>query len=375
MRFVIGIPLEIKAGENRVSATPRAAAFLTAAGVEVRIQADAGRGSGFSNEEYSASGARVLRDSESVWDADLVVKVKEPLPEEYRHFSGRTSIFTYLHLAAVPSLARTLLEKKVTAIAYETVTKDGGLPLLRPMSEVAGILSVQAGARGLEKTNGGLGILLTPVTGGSAGRVCVIGAGTAGRNAVRAALGLGADVVAIDISHEKLERVRRESGGKARTRFSSPDAVEAECMSADLVVSTALVAGYRAPTLIGRALLRQMKPGAVVVDIAIDQGGTLESSRPTTHAQPFFVEEGIVHYCVANMPAAVPRTSTVALSAATLPWVEAIARRGVVRALLEDEALLSGLNTYRGAVTCEGVARALGLPYIPPGEALNPPLP
>jgi alanine dehydrogenase len=373
MRFVIGIPLEIKAGENRVAATPRTTAHLTAAGAEVRIQADAGLGSGFSNAEYSAAGGRVLHDAASVWDADLVVKVKEPLPEEYGRLSERTALFTYLHLAAVPALAQALLERKVTAIAYETVSNEGGLPLLRPMSEVAGILSVQAGTRGLEKTNGGMGILLTPVTGGSAGKVCVIGAGTAGRNAVRGALGLGADVVVLDISPGKLDRVREEFGGRARTRIASPQVIEAECMAADLVVSTALVTGYRAPTLIDRALLRLMKPGAVVVDIAIDQGGTLESSRPTTHAQPYFVEEGIVHYCVANMPAAVPRTSTVALTAATLPWLETIVRRGVVRALIEDQALLTGLNTYRGAVTCEGVARALGLPYVPPGMAVNPP--
>jgi alanine dehydrogenase len=366
MGFSIGVPLEIKSGENRVAATPRTTALLTAAGAELRIQSGAGLGSGFADAEYSDAGARIVADPSQAWDADLVVKVKEPLPAEFPRLSERSALFTYLHLAAVPALARALLDRKVTAIAYETVTGAGGLPLLRPMSEVAGILAVQAGARGLEKTNGGRGILLTPVSGGSPGRVCVIGAGTAGRNAVRTALGLGAEVCVLDISQDKLDRLRTEFGNRPETRRSSPEAVEAACVAADLVVSTVLLAGFRAPVLIGRALLRKMKPGAVVVDIAIDQGGTLESSRPTTHAEPFFIEEGIVHYCVANMPAAVPRTATVALTDATLPYLEAIVRRGVAGALREDAHLRAGLNTFGGAVTCEGVARAMGLPFTPP---------
>ncbi|GAB4368033.1 MAG: alanine dehydrogenase [Deltaproteobacteria bacterium] len=362
---LVGVPRETKSGEHRVSVTPEGAEALVRAGARVVVQAGAGTGSGFSDGEYLRAGASIEADPARVFAADLVVKVKEPLPPEYRYLSDRSVLFTYLHLAAVPELAEELLRRSVTAIAYETVTAEGGLPLLRPMSEVAGILSVQAGARGLEKESGGMGVLLSAVSGGEPSRVCVIGAGTAGRSAARVAAGIGAKVSILDISPEKLERVRRELGGSAVPIRSTPEALEREAVRSELVISTVLVVGQRAPVLISRELLRKMKRGAVLVDISIDQGGSAETSRPTTHADPFFVEEGIVHYCVANMPAAVPRTSTIALSRATLPYVERMVRLGVREALRADPGLLAGLNTYRGQVTCEGVGRALGKEYVP----------
>ncbi len=371
MTFRIGIPRETKPGENRVSLAPAGAAALVQAGALVRVQSGAGAGSGLSDDEYAAAGAEVVPGAAEAWDTDLVVKVKEPLPEEFPFLRETTALFTYLHLAAFPGLTAVLLERNVTAIAYETVTRDGRLPLLRPMSEIAGALSIQVGARGLEKTCGGRGVLLPGVTGADAGRVCVIGAGNAGRCAARIAAGMGAHVEVLDISAEKLAAIRGRHGDAVATRVATPEAVEAAATAADLVVSTALVVGDRAPRLIPRALLRRMKKGAVVVDIAIDQGGTLETSRPTSHASPYYTEEGIVHYCVTNMPAAVPRTATAALTAATLPYVVRLARSGPARAMREDAALRAGLNTFRGRITCEGVARALGRDYVP-AETLLP---
>ncbi len=371
MTLRIGVPREIKAGENRVSLTPDGAAALARAGATVLVQSGAGAESGFPDAEYAAAGSDVVQGAAEAWDADLVVKVKEPLPDEFPFLRERTALFTYLHLAAFPELTGKLLERRVTAIAYETVTEGGRLPLLRPMSEVAGALSVQVGARGLEKSCGGRGVLLVGVTGADAGRVCVIGAGNAGRTAARTAAGMGARVEVLDVSTEKLAAVRGEHGEKVRTAAATREAVEAAATAADLVISTALVVGDRAPLLIPRALLRRMKKGAVVVDIAIDQGGTLETSRATTHASPYYMEEGIVHYCVANMPAAVPRTATVALTAATLPYLLEMARSGVARAMREDAALLAGLNTCRGHIACAGVARALGGEYVPPETLLG----
>jgi len=344
--------------------------MLAGAGGRVVVQAGAGLGSGFSDGEYIRAGATVEADPFRVFSADLVVKVKEPLPPEYRYLSDRSFLFTYLHLAAVPALADELIRRSVPAIAYETVTGEGGLPLLRPMSEVAGILSVQAGARGLEKASGGRGILLTGVKGTRPANVCVIGAGTAGRSAAKVAAGIGAEVTILDISPEKLDLVRREIGGSVIPLASTSETLEREVVRSDLVISTVLLVGQRAPVLIPRELLRRMKRGAVIVDISIDQGGTAESSRPTTHSDPFYVEEGVVHYCVANMPAAVPRTSTIALSEATLPYLDRMVRQGVREAMLADPGLLAGLNTFRGRVTCPGVARALGKEYVPPEQLL-----
>ena len=370
MDFLVGIPRETKAGEHRVSVTPRGVAVLRGAGARVVVQAGAGEGSGFSDSLFTTAGASVEADPARAWAADLVVKIKEPLPPEYRYLSGRSAIFTYLHLAAAPALVDELIRRRVSAIAYETVTRGGGLPLLRPMSEVAGILAVQTGARGLEKESGGMGILLSGVTGAAPARVCVIGAGVAGRSAARVAAAIGADVTILDISREQLERAKREIGGPIETHRSTPETLEESVIRSDLVISTVLVVGERSPVLVSRGLLRKMKRGAVVVDISIDQGGSFETSRPTTHAAPFFVEEGIVHYCVTNMPAAVPRTSTIALSEATLPDLVAMARGGVITALRNDDGLRAGLNTFRGQITCAGVARALGREFHPPESLL-----
>ncbi len=372
MKVRIGVPTEIKEGENRIAATPHCVKALRAAGARVLVQKGAGRKSGFPDKAFAEAGATLVSKAADAWDVDLVVKVKEPLSREFRFLSDRTALFTYLHLAAFPELTRTLLARKVTAIGYETVRKGGRLPLLRPMSEVAGILSVQVGARGLEMASGGRGVLLPAVEGGRPGTVCVIGAGVSGRRAALTAMGIGARVTVLDISRDALARVREESGGGIRTAWSAPGTIERNVLRADLVISTVLRAGDKAPVLIRRDLLRRMRRGAVVVDISIDQGGTLETSRPTTHAEPFYLEEGIVHYCVANMPASVPRTSTIALTRATLPYVKKIARSGVLPALREDAALRAGLNTFQGRVTCEGVARAFGKEYTPPETLLEP---
>lgn len=370
MRVRVGVPREVKPGENRVSLTPRGANALKDEGADVVVQAGAGVESGFPDAEFAAAGARVVDSAGTAWEADLVVKVKEPIPPEFPFLSEKSVLFTYLHLAAMPALTDALLERRVTGIAYETVSKDGRLPLLLPMSEVAGILSVQVGARALEKSCGGRGVLLAGVGGSAPARVLVIGAGTAGRNAARTAAAVGADVAILDISPGMLERVAGEIPGRVRTVLSTPETVSRETAEADLVISTVLAVGEKAPVLITRESLRRMKPGAAIVDISIDQGGSVETSRPTTHAAPYFVEEGVVHYCVSNMPAAVPRTSTVALTSASLPYVQALARHGTVGALRKDPALLAGLNTYRGKVTCEGVARALGKDYTPPETLL-----
>ncbi len=369
-KFRVGVPREVKTGENRVAMAPAGAAALAAAGNEVLLQAGAGKESGFPDSEYVSAGAVVVPSARMAWDADLVVKVKEPVPEEFAFLSEKSPIFTYLHLAAYPVLTDALLERRVAAIAYETVSVDGSLPLLRPMSEVAGILSVQVGARGLEKTCGGRGVLLAGVTGAAPSRVAVIGAGSAGRSAARTAAGVGADVAILDISPGRLAEAEREIPGRVRMVLSTPRAISSEVTEADLVISTVLVVGGKAPVLISREQLRRMKKGAVVVDLAIDQGGSIETSKPTTHESPYYIEEGIVHYCVTNMPAAVPRTSTVALTSATLPYILQIARVGVKEALRGDPALRTGLNTWQGKVTCDGVARALNKEYVPPETIL-----
>lgn len=368
--IIVGVPREVKPGESRVALTPQAAEALKKAGADVRIQAGAGGESGIPDAGYAAAGARVVPTAAEAWQADLVVKVKEPVPEEFSFLSEKSALFAYLHLAASPALADALLERRVTGIAYETVSAGGTLPLLRPMSEVAGVLAVQAGARALEKACGGRGVLLPGTSGSPPSRVLVIGAGTAGRSAARTAAAVGADVVILDVSPSALAKAAGEIAGRVRTGLSSPESVSAEIAEADLVISTVLVAGDKAPVLISREMLRTMKRGAAVVDISIDQGGSLETSRPTTHEAPYFMEEGIVHYCVSNMPAAVPRTSTAALAAATLPYLLAMARQGVEAALRNDPGLMAGLNTFRGKVTCEGVARALGRDYTPPETIL-----
>lgn len=367
----IGVPRETKPGENRVAITPLAVRALRESGTEVVVETGAGAASGFEDREYLDAGAAIASQASEAWSADLVVKVKEPLPPEFPFLSEPSTLFTFLHLAALPRLTEELLSRHVTAIAYETVASGGALPILRPMSEVAGILSIQVGARGLEKGCGGRGVLLPGTEGSPPGDVTVLGAGVAGRNAARIAARIGANVTILDVNLEQLALANRECGGKARTIRSTPEAVNDAVREADLVVSTVLVAGERAPLLVSRAMVRAMRTGAAVVDIAIDQGGSIETSRPTTHAAPYFMEERVVHYCVTNMPAAVPRTSTQGLVAATLPYLLSLARHGVAGALRSDEGLLAGLNTYGGHVTCEGVAKAFGKPFLPPREAIR----
>lgn len=367
----IGVPRETKPGETRVALTPLAARALRESGADVVVETGAGLLSGFEDREYLDSGAAIASQASGAWSADLVLKVKEPLPPEYPYLSQTSTLFTFLHLAALPGLTEELLVRRVTAVAYETVTSGGALPILRPMSEVAGILSIQVGARGLEKGCGGRGILLPGTEGSPPGHVTVLGAGVAGRTAARIAAGIGANVTILDVNPGKLVRADGECGGKARTIRSTPEAVADAVKETDLLVSTVLVPGERSPHLVTRKMVRSMRHGAVAVDIAIDQGGAIETSRPTTHAAPYFVEEGVVHYCVTNMPAAVPRSSTQGLVAATLPYLLSFARQGVAGALRSDEGLLAGLNTWGGHVTCEGVAKAFGKPFLPAVEAIR----
>jgi alanine dehydrogenase len=367
----IGVPRETKPGENRVAVTAAGVRALCESGAQVLVESGAGAAGGFEDREYRAAGGTIVPSAPEAWSADLVVKVKEPLPAEFILLSKSSTLFTFLHLAAYPQLTEELLARRVTAIAYETVVSGGALPILRPMSEVAGILSIQVGARGLERGCGGRGILLSATGGSPPGDVAVLGAGVAGRNAARIAAGVGANVTILDVDPEKLSGTQRECGGKARAIPSTPEAVADVVKETDLLVSTVLVAGERAPRLVTREMIRSMRPGAVVVDIAIDQGGSLETSRPTTHAAPYFIEERVVHYCVTNMPAAVPRTSTQGLATAVLPFLLSFAMKGVAGALRSDDGLLSGLNTHDGHVTCAGVAKAFGKPFVRPQDALG----
>ena len=367
----IGIPRETKPGECRVAVAPSGVRSLRDSGAGIVVETGAGTASGFEDGEYRDAGATIVPTASEAWSADLVVKVKEPLPAELRFLSKSSTLFTFLHLAAFPQLTEELLTRRVTAVAYETVVSGGALPILRPMSEVAGILSIQVGARGLEKGSGGRGVLLSGTDDFPPGDVTVLGAGVAGRNAARIATAIGANVTILDVSPGKLSEAQRECGGRARTILSTPEVVAGAVKETDLLVSTVLVPGERAPRLVTREMIRTMRPGAVVVDIAIDQGGSLETSRPTTHAAPFFLEEGVVHYCVTNMPAAVSRTSTQGLTAATLPYLLSFSERGVIGALRSDEGLLAGLNTHDGHVTCEGVSKAFGKPYLPAREAIR----
>jgi alanine dehydrogenase len=356
----LGVPREVKTHEYRVGLTPTAVRELVARGHEVLVESDAGAGIGASDSAYEKAGARIG----DPWSAELVVKVKEPQPAERRKLREGQVLFTYLHLAPDPALAKDLLDSKAVCIAYETVTRaGGGLPLLAPMSEVAGRMAIQVGASCLEKARGGMGILLGGVAGVPPAKVAILGSGVVGTNAVRRAVGAGALVYVLGRSIDSLRTIERELG--AHTVFSSRDAIEEHVLSADLVVGAVLVAGAATPKLVSRDMVKAMKAGAVVVDVSIDQGGCFETSRPTTHADPTYVVDGVVHYCVANMPGAVPRTSTHALNNATLPFVLALADKGWKKALAEDEHLRHGLNAALGRVTHPAVSAALNLPYLP----------
>jgi len=364
----IGVPKEIKVHEYRVGLTPAGAQELVRAGHEVLVETNAGAGVGFSDEAYLAAGAGVLPGAEEVFEqAELIVKVKEPQPVEYARLKPNQTLFTYLHLAPDPDQAKGLCASGATAIAYETVTDDQNrLPLLRPMSEVAGRMSVQVGAAALQKANGGRGVLLGGVPGVSAAKVVVIGAGVSGSHAAEMAVGMRADVTVLDRSIPKLAETDMFFRGAVKTRFSTEASLAEEVAAADLVIGAVLVPGAAAPKLVTRPMLKTMKPGAVLVDIAIDQGGCFETSRPTTHDDPTYIVDGIVHYCVANMPGAVARTSTLALTNATLPFTAALANKGVRQALNDDPHLARGLNVADGEIAYEPAAKDLGMSFKRP---------
>jgi alanine dehydrogenase len=361
----IGVPKEIKVHEYRVGLTPSSVREVVAHGHSVLVQTQAGGGIGATDADYQRAGATIVGGAEEVFaGADMIVKVKEPQAVERRMLRDGQVLFTYLHLAPDAEQARDLISSGAICVAYETVTSPaGGLPLLAPMSEVAGRMSVQAGAHCLEKSAGGMGILLGGVAGVTPARIVILGAGVVGRNAAQMAVGSGAQVVVIDKSIDALRAIDAMLGSRVITVFSNRDNVEREVLRADLVISGVLVPGAAAPKLVTRDMLGRMKKGSVIVDVAIDQGGSTETSRPTTHAEPTYVVDGVVHYCVANMPGAVPRTSTYALNNATLPFVLALADRGWRDALARDPHLKAGLNIAAGKVTYKEVAQALDLPY------------
>ncbi|PQO21862.1 alanine dehydrogenase [Rhodobacteraceae bacterium WD3A24] len=369
----IGCPAEIKPQEFRVGLTPNAAREAVEHGHDVMVQAGAGMGAGFPDDDYRAAGAAIADTAEEVFEAaEMIVKVKEPQPEERKRLRAGQVLFTYLHLAPDPDQTRDLLESGVTAIAYETVTDDhGGLPLLAPMSEVAGRLAPQMGAWTLQKVNGGRGTLMGGVPGVGPARVLVIGGGVVGTHAARIAAGMGAQVTVLDKSLARLRYLDDVFGGMFATGYSSAGLMAEHLEQADLVIGAVLIPGAAAPKLVSRAQLSEMKPGAVLVDVAIDQGGCFETSRPTTHEHPVYSVDGIMHYCVANMPGAVARTATIALGNATMPYMLALADKGWRQALEDDPHLLAGLNTHAGHLTYYAVGRALGIDVLSPAMALK----
>lgn len=368
----IGIPTEIKNNENRVAITPAGVLALQQAGHRVSIQSGAGAGSGFTDQDYAAAGATIALSAEAVWnDAEMVMKVKEPIQAEYGYFRGGLILFTYLHLAAEPELVKALLAHKVTAIAYETVEYNRTLPLLTPMSEVAGRMAAQIGAQMLENPYGGKGILLGGVPGVRRGKVTIIGGGVVGANAAKIAIGLGADVTIIDKSAERLRQLDDIFGSSLHTLISNSFNIAEAVRDSDLVIGAVLIPGAKAPKLVSEEMIKSMQPGSVVIDVAVDQGGIVETvDHVTTHDQPTYVKHGVIHYAVANMPGAVPRTSTIALTNATLPYAQLIANKGVAQAVRDNIALLAGVNTACGQVTYQAVARELGYTYVPADEVL-----
>lgn len=371
--MLVGVPKEIKSQENRVGLVPGSVRELVRVGAEVIVESNAGIGIGIDDEQYRAAGAEIVATADEIFArSELIIKVKEPQPIECQRLREGQTLFTYLHLAPDPQQTRLLKESGVTAIAYETVTQeDGGLPLLTPMSQVAGRMSIQAGAHCLEMAQGGSGILLGGVPGVSPANVVVIGGGVVGTNAARMAMGSEAHVTVLDKSLTRLRELDFQFGSKLNTIYATAEALEHYVTQADLVVGAVLVPGAAAPKLVTSAMLRAMRPGSVVVDVAIDQGGCFETSRPTTHHEPTYISEGVVHYCVANMPGAVPRTSTFALNNATLPFILSLVTKGIKLALVSDPHLLNGLNVHNGRITYAAVARDLGYEYVPPIDALS----
>lgn len=364
--MIIGVPTEIKPREHRVGINPGGVASLVRGGHQVHIQAGAGIGSGLSDADLVAAGAKIVPTAADAWAADMVMKVKEPLESEYQYFREGLILYTYLHLAPLPVLTKKLMDAKVRAIAYETVEMpDGTLPLLRPMSEVAGRMATQVGATSLEKERGGKGILLGGVPGTRRGKVAILGGGIVGSHAARIAVGLGAQVTVLELNHERMAYLEDIFQGQIETLYSNPHNVERACIEADLVIGAVLVPGAKAPRLVTEELIKKMSPGSVVVDVAVDQGGCIETCRPTTHDQPTFVLHDVVHYCVPNMPGAVSQTSTFALTNVTLRYAEMIANMGVVEAVKTSKPLSLGVNCWDGACTYEGVAEGVGAEYTP----------
>ncbi len=369
--MLIGLPKEIKDGENRVGLSPGAVKALVARGHRVLIERGAGEGSAISDAEYQAAGGEIVESAADAWSAELVVKVKEPIKAEYGFLRSDLILFTYLHLAADRSLTEALLASQVTAIAYETVqTENGKLPLLMPMSEVAGRMAPQVGAACLERQNGGRGVLLGGVPGVAPANVAILGGGVVGTNAAKVAMGMGAQVTVLDVSHDRLIYLDDVFQGRLQTRTSNDYNIEQAIFNADLIIGAVLIPGGRAPQLVTRQMLSSMRPGAVIVDVAVDQGGCIETTKPTTHKDPTYVVDGIVHYGVANMPGAVPRTSTFALVNQTMSYVLRLASEGL-GAIVNSRPLQHGLNTYRGQLTHNAVAEAFGLPYVEPTQVLR----
>lgn len=369
--MLIGLPKEIKDKEFRVGLTPGAVKALTAKGHQVLVETGAGEGSFISDEEYRTVGAQIVSFAEDAWAADLVVKVKEPIISEYPYLRQELMLFTYLHLASNEALTNALLASGTTAIAYETVQNQAGqLPLLIPMSEVAGRMATQVGAANLQKHQGGRGVLMGGVPGVAPADVTILGGGTVGANAARIAVGMGAQVTVLDVSHDRLAFFDDIYNGRIQTRKSNQHTIEEAVYQADLVIGAVLIPGGKAPWLITRDMLPKMRKGAVIVDVAVDQGGCIETTKPTTHSNPTYEIDGIVHYCVANMPGAVPRTSTFALNNQTTDYVLMLANEGIA-ALQNNMSLQLGLNTYRGHITHQGVASAFGLEHLSSGQALK----
>ncbi|MDI1480554.1 alanine dehydrogenase [Polyangium sp. y55x31] len=370
--MLIGVPKEIKTREYRVGMTPAGVRAFVGRGHKVLVQQGAGEGSGIKDEAYVRAGATIVPTAADAWGAEMVVKVKEPLPAEYGFFRKDLIVYTYLHLAAEPELTKKLAETGVAGVAYETIElADGSLPLLRPMSEVAGRMSVQVGAACLQKEHGGKGILLGGVPGTRRGRVVILGGGVVGKNAATIAVGMGAQVTVLDVRGQTMEYLEDVFGGAIETLYSNADNIEACVSRADLVIGAVLVTGAKAPKLVTEKLISEMEKGSVVVDVAVDQGGCIETCRPTTHDNPTYEVHGVVHYCVANMPGAVSHTSTWALTNTTLQYGLTIADKGVAAAARADRAVLLGVNTFGGAVTYGPVAQAHNLEYVPVERALG----
>jgi alanine dehydrogenase len=360
--MIIGVPTEIKTKEFRVGMTPAGVAVLKNAGHKILIEKGAGNGSGLTDDEYKAAGAELVTQADVWGKADMVVKVKEPIASEFGLMRAGQTLFTYLHLAACQELGHELIKRKVNSVAYETIeTPDGKLPLLTPMSAVAGRMAVQAGASLLEKERGGRGVLLGGVPGVRRGRIVILGGGIVGANACRIAVGLGADVTVLDINHDVLAYLDDIYQGRINTLYSDPISIRDTVLRADLVVGGVLIAGARAPRLVTEAMVKEMQPGSVIVDVAVDQGGCVETIHATTHENPTYVVHDVIHYGVANMPGAVPRTSTYALTNATMPYVKALAKKGLEQAAKDDPAVYKGINTYDGKVPHPAVAEALGV--------------